>query len=132
VTCGGQNLRRALFLNSTIYQFISICFPFRKKANPKILMSKSDMINYSNNLVYKHRFWFRHSLFFFIYLDLGRTRQDYGLFCKGLLKKETEYVNSIYRPNHVNGCKKGLFPTRPSSISLKIGIVRDFSKKQRS
>jgi hypothetical protein len=28
--------------------------------------------------------------------------------------------------------EKGLFPTLPSSISLKIGIVRDFSKKQRS
>jgi hypothetical protein len=28
--------------------------------------------------------------------------------------------------------QKRLFPTRPSSISLKIGIVRDLSKKQRS
>jgi hypothetical protein len=36
------------------------------------------------------------------------------------------------RPKHGLGCKKGLFPTRPSSISLKFGIMRDFSKKQRS
>jgi hypothetical protein len=40
------------------------------------------------------------------------------------------FFRLIYRPFHVNGCKKGLFPTRPSSISLKIGIVRDFSKKK--
>jgi hypothetical protein len=34
-----------------------------------------------------------------------------------------------YRLFQVKCRKKGLFPTRPSSISLKIGIVRAFSKK---
>jgi hypothetical protein len=40
--------------------------------------------------------------------------------------------NITYRPFQSRGCKKGLFPTRPFSFSLKIGMMRVFSKKQRS
>jgi hypothetical protein len=35
-----------------------------------------------------------------------------------------------YRSFHVKRCKKSLFPPRPTSISLQIGIMRVFSKKQ--
>jgi hypothetical protein len=46
------------------------------------------------------------------------------------LKNKIKYIS--YRSFHVNDCKKGLFSTRPSSISPKIGIMRFFSQKQRS
>jgi hypothetical protein len=39
---------------------------------------------------------------------------------------------TLYRSFHLKRFKKGLFSTRPSSISLKISIMRVFSKKQRS
>jgi hypothetical protein len=44
-------------------------------------------------------------------------------------RKYVKYENK-YRSFQVKRCQRGLFPTRPSSISLKIGIVRVFSKKQ--
>jgi hypothetical protein len=37
-----------------------------------------------------------------------------------------------YQSFHVKRCKKGLFSARTSSISLKIGIIKVFSKKQTS
>jgi hypothetical protein len=58
----------------------------------------------------------------------------------GRIKKNAQTfpsVNGVYSFNIImiistissDMSEKGLFPTRPSSISLKIGIVRAFSKK---
>jgi hypothetical protein len=46
------------------------------------------------------------------------------------ISRELPLKKIRYHQFHINCCKKGLFPTRPSSISLKIGIVRVFRKKR--
>jgi hypothetical protein len=119
--CCGQNLGSAIFLNSKINRKNSLfSFPNIEKANTKILMSKSDIMTYekkgkkvfyySNNLLCKHHvwLWLATLIVLFHILDLSRTRFDYvqeigwtmdqawGLFFKGLLKKDTEYVTCTY------------------------------------
>jgi hypothetical protein len=119
VTCGGQNLKCALFLNPMIYQLkeqilylqekqlIFICFPYRKKP---ILMSKSDMIMF---VWEKNMFYYSNNLlsclvlpFIVLFHILGPkldtlklclkhrldNKSDLGLFLKGCWKRRLSII----------------------------------------
>jgi hypothetical protein len=87
-------------------QLISICF--LKKANPKILMSKSDMII---DVCMRKKWFFIIPIMYYaniisgfdIYCPISNkcprhrmdNGSDLGLFFKGFFEKETEYVNGL-------------------------------------
>jgi hypothetical protein len=55
-------------------------------------------------------------------------RQSY----RTVITKIAERIHILYRSFQVKRYKRGLFPTRTSSIFLKIGILGGFSKNQTS